>query len=139
MRAYLSPLQVPSQSLPKLPSLTSLGQTLSSPTSPKVAPHSPKIEQDSSSRKQDHKSSLKSHKHPVSMAAGSSADLEKSEWEHEAEHRQMERIREHEDHAHSKSRSSHHECTTGYEHGGASKCGRSVEPGSSLEHPHLKE
>ena len=32
-----------SQSLPKLPSLTSLGQTLSSPTSPKVTPHSPKI------------------------------------------------------------------------------------------------
>ena len=30
-----------SQSLPKLLSLTSLGQTLSSPTSPKVTPHSP--------------------------------------------------------------------------------------------------
>ena len=40
-----------SQSLPKLPSLTSLGQTLSSPPDPKVAPHSPKIELDSSSKK----------------------------------------------------------------------------------------
>ena len=39
-----------SQSLPKLPSLTSLDQTLSSPTSPKVTPHSPKIELDSSSK-----------------------------------------------------------------------------------------
>ena len=40
-----------SQSLPKLPSLASLGQTLSSPASPKVTPHSPKIELDSSSKK----------------------------------------------------------------------------------------
>ena len=68
-----------SQSLPRLPSLTSLGQTLSSPASPKVTPHSPKIEPDSSSKKRDHKSSSKSHKHPVSMAAGSSTALEKSE------------------------------------------------------------
>ena len=40
-----------SKSLPKLPSLTSLGQVLSSPISPKVSPHSPKIEPDSSSKK----------------------------------------------------------------------------------------
>ena len=40
-----------SQLLPKLPSIASLGQTLSSPASPKVAPHSPKIEPDSSSKK----------------------------------------------------------------------------------------
>ena len=68
-----------SQSLRRLPSLTSLGQALSSPASPKVTSHSPKIELDSSSKKQDHKSSSKSHKHPVSMAAGSSTVLEKSE------------------------------------------------------------
>ena len=68
-----------SQSLPRLPSLTSLGQILSSPASPKVTPHSPKIELDSSSKKRDHKSSSKSHKHPVSPAAGSSAALKKSE------------------------------------------------------------
>ena len=67
-----------SQSLPKLPSLDSFGQTLSSPTSPKVTPHSAKIEPDSSSKKQGHKSSSKSHKHPVSVAAGSSVALEKS-------------------------------------------------------------
>ena len=70
----------------------SLGQTLSSPTSPKVAPHSPKIEPDSSSRKRDHKSSLKSHKCPVSVAAGSSADLEKSEQEREADRRQWKEL-----------------------------------------------
>ena len=40
-----------SLSLPRLPSLTSLGQILSSPVSPKVTPLSPKIELDSSSRK----------------------------------------------------------------------------------------
>ena len=84
---------------PKLPSLVSLGQTLSSPTSPKVAPgspkiapHSPKVELDSSSRKQDQKSFSKSHMHPVSAAAGSCADLKKSEQEHEADCRPMERV-----------------------------------------------
>ena len=67
-----------SQSLPRLPSLASLGQVLfSPPASPKVTPHSPKIEPDSSSKKRDHKSSLKSHKCPVSMAAGSSIALGK--------------------------------------------------------------
>ena len=68
-----------SKSPPKLPSLTSLDQVLSSPAIPKVAPHSPKVEPDSSSQKQDHTSSSKSHKHPVSMAFGSRAALEKSE------------------------------------------------------------
>ena len=67
-----------SQSLPRLISLASLGQILSSPASPKVTPHSPKIELDSSSKKQDHKCSLKSHKCLVSTAAGSSTALEKS-------------------------------------------------------------
>ena len=78
-----------SQSSPNLPSLTSLGQALSSPPDPKVTPHSPKVEPDSSSKKQDHKSSSKSHKHPVSTAAGSHTDLEKSKQECEAAHKQL--------------------------------------------------
>ena len=127
-----------SKSLPKLPSLTSLGQVLSSPTSPKVIPHSPKIEPDSSSKKRDHTSSSKSHKHPVSVAAGSSTALENSEWDHDAEHRWRERSRECEDHAQSKSRSSHHEPAPGNEHSRVSKHKRSSEPCSSLEHPHSK-
>ena len=40
-----------SKSLPRLPSLTSLGQIQSSSTSPKATPLSPKIEPDSSSKK----------------------------------------------------------------------------------------
>ena len=76
-----------STSQTKLPSLASLSQALSSPTSPKVAPHSPKIEPDVSSRKWDHKNSSKNHKCPVSAAAGSHADLEKSEQECKADHR----------------------------------------------------
>ena len=76
-----------STSQPKLPSLTSLSQALSSPTSPKVASCSPKIEPDSSSKKWDHKNSSKSHKHLVSSAAGSHADLEESEREREADRR----------------------------------------------------
>ena len=133
-----------------LPSLTSLGQALSSPQDPKVTPCSPKVELDSSSKKRDHKSSSKSHKHPVSMAAGSHADLEKSkqeceamckqlERECEAENRQRERSRECEDHAHSKSKSSHHMCTSEYEHSQASKHSISVEPSSSMECLHPKE
>ena len=124
-----------SQSLPKLPSFASLGQSLSSPTSLKVTSHSPKIKPDSSSKKQDQKGSSKSHKHPVSAADGSCADLEKSKREREADHRRMERVMEHEDHAHHKSRSSHCELTTGYEHGGGSKRGRSIKPGSSSVSP----
>ena len=128
-----------SQSFPKLPSLASLGQSLSSPTSPKAPPHSPKIEPDSSSKKQDQKGSLKSHKRPVSTAAGSHVDLEKSEWEHKANCRQMERVMECKDCSHPKSRSSHHEHTTGYERSRASNHSRSVDPVSSSEHPSLKE
>ena len=128
-----------SQTHPKLPSFTSLGQSLSSATSPKVAPCSPKIELDSSSKKWDQEVSLKSHKCPVSTAAGSCADLEKSERECEADRRQMERVMEFEDHAHPKSKSSHHEHTTGYEHGRGSKCGRSIKPISLSEQPRLKE
>ena len=78
------------QSTPKLPSLASLGQALSSPPDPKVTPCSPKVELDSSSKKRDHKSSSKSHKCPVSAAAGSHADLEKSEQECEAAFKQLE-------------------------------------------------
>ena len=55
------------QSTPKLPSLASLGQALSSPPDPKVTPHSPKVEPDSSSKKRDHKSSSRSHKRPVRL------------------------------------------------------------------------
>ena len=73
------------KSSPKLPSLTSLGQVLSSPSVPKVTPSSPKVAPDSSSKKRDHKSSSKSQKCPVSVAAGSHADLDKSEQECEAE------------------------------------------------------
>ena len=58
------------KSSPKLPSLTSLGQALSSPPDPKVTPSSPKVELDSSSKKRDHKSSSKSQKHPVSWLLG---------------------------------------------------------------------
>ena len=49
-----------------------------------------------------------------------------------------ERSREHEDHTHLKGKSSHRECTSGHDNGGASKCGRSAEPGSSLGHPHAQ-
>ena len=118
-----------SQSLSKLPSLASLGQTLFSPASPKVTPLSPKIEPDSSSKKQDHKSSSKSHKCPVSAAAGSSVALEKSKRDCDAECKQRERSRECKDLAHSKSKSSHRERAAENECGGASKHGRSAEPG----------
>ena len=68
-----------SQSTPKLPSLASLGQALSSPLDSKPTTCSPKVEPDSSSKKRDYKNSPKSHKYPVSTAAGSCADLEKSQ------------------------------------------------------------
>ena len=45
------------KSSPKLPSLASLGQVLSSPTVPKVTPSSPMVEPDSSSKKRDNQSS----------------------------------------------------------------------------------
>ena len=118
-----------SQSLPKLLPLTSLGQAPFSPTSPKATPHSPKTELDSSSKKWDHKSSSKSQKHPVSLAAGSSTALEKTEQDHDAECRWRERSRECEDCTHSKSKSSHWECTAKSECGRASKHSRSAEPG----------
>ena len=48
---------------------------------PKTIPGSPKVEPDSSSKRWDHAGSLKSHKHSVSVVAGSSASLERSdEW-----------------------------------------------------------
>ena len=76
--------QTPVRSTPKLPSLTSLGQALPPPADSKLPIHSPKVEPDSLTKKQDYKSSPKSHRHPVSIAAGSHKDLNKSEHEHES-------------------------------------------------------
>ena len=139
-----------SLSLSKLSSFTSLAQIQSAPATSKVIPGSSKVEPDSSSKRRDHTSSSKSHKHPVSVAAGSSATLRKSdEWNHDAECRwckgkghdkNCKRSTEcQEDHTHQKGKSSHHECASGHNHGRASKCGRSAEPGSSSGCPHSKE
>ena len=138
------------QSTPKLPSLTSLGQALPPPENSKLPNHCSKVKPDSSTRKRDYKSSPRSYRCPVSMATESHEDLDKSEHKREAafkqlhqeidtECRQRERSREHEECNHSKSRNSHLGCTTGYEHSPALKHGRSVDPGASGEHPHLKE
>ena len=129
-----------SQSLSKLPSLASLGQIQSAPTTPKATPHSSKVKLDSSSKKQDYKSSSNSHKHSVLVAAGSSMSLEKSdEQDHDAECRWCKRSRECKDCSHLKDKSLHHECTMGHNHGGASKHGRSAEPGISSGCPCSKE
>ena len=132
-----------SLSLSKLSSLTSLAQIQSAPTTPKVTPGSPKVELDSSSKKRNYTSSSKIHKHPVSVAAGSSASLEKSyEQDHDTEcrwredkghNKNHERSRECEDHACLKGKSSHHEHASGQDCGRASKHGRSAEPGSSFK------
>ena len=108
-----------------------------------------KVEPDSSTRKQDHKSSPQSYKCPVSTATGSHEDLDKSEHEHEAACKQLhweidaehrhERSREHDEHGHSKSRDLHHGHITGDECGPVLKHGRSVDPGTSGEHPRPKE
>ena len=128
-----------SLSLPKLSSLASLGQIQSAPATPKVAPHSAKVEPDSSSKRRDYTGSLKSHKCLVSVAAGSSASLEKSdEQDCDTVCRWHERSRKCENHAHTKGKSSHHKHTSGHDCGGASKHGRAAEPGSSLGHPHSK-
>ena len=81
-----------SQSTPKLPSLASLGQALSSPTDPKVTPRSPKIEPDLSSKKWDHKSSSKSHKHPVSCSCQGAVQI----WKNPSETSEAERKFQHE-------------------------------------------
>ena len=130
-----------SLSLYKLSSLTSLAQIQSIPTTHKVTPGSPKVELDSSSKRQDYTSYLKSQKHLVSVAAGSSASLERSyEWDCDAE------CRWYEDKGHDKNcersrerKSSHLKCASGHDHGGASKHGRSAESGSSLVCHHSKE
>ena len=68
-----------SLSLSKLSLLAYLAQIQSAPATPKVIPGSPKAEPDSSSKRWDHTSPLKSQKSPVSVAAGSTAALEKSD------------------------------------------------------------
>ena len=78
-----------SQSTPKLLSLASLGQALHSPPDSKLTIRSPQVEPDSSSKKRDYKSSPKSYKRPVSAAAGSHTDLEKSEHECETACKQL--------------------------------------------------
>ena len=108
------------------------------------------MEPDSSTRKQDVSNSPRSYRCPVSTAAGSHEDLDKSEHECEATHKQLhqkidaecrqrERSRECEERSHPKSRNLHHGCITGYERGPAPKRGRSFDPGASGEHPHSKE
>ena len=120
------------------------------PVNSKSPYHCSKVEPDSSTRKQDYKSFPRSYRHPVSMATGSREDLDKSEHEHEAtckqlhqeidaKRRRRERSRECEECNHSKSRNSHHGHTTGYKHGPALKCGRSIELGAYSERPCLKE
>ena len=140
-----------SQSTPKLPSLTSLGQALHPPLDSKSTTHSPKVEPDSSSKKQDYKSSPKGYKCPVSAAAGSHTDLGKSEHEHETAHasnsteRLMPSTGEEREVGSMKTTivPKAEVCTmdaaTGYEHGQAFKHGRSIDPGSPSECPHLKE
>ena len=135
-----------SLSLSKLSSLASLAQIQSAPTTPKVIPGSPKVEPDLSSKKWDYTSSSKSHKCLVSVAAGSSASLERSsEWDHDAEHRwcekdkghdkNHERSREHEqDHTCQNGKGSHHESASGHDCSRVAKCGRSAEPGGSSGH-----
>ena len=57
---------------------------LATPRLPLLAP---KVEPDSSTGKQDHRSSPQGHKHPISMAAGSHKDLDRSEHECETTHK----------------------------------------------------
>ena len=92
--------------------------SISGLSTPKLPSLTRKVEYDSSTRKRDHLTSPQSHRCPVSVAAGSHEDLDKSEHEHEAacqrlhreidtEHRQRERSRECEEHGHLKSRDLH--------------------------------
>ena len=53
-------------------------------STPKLPSLASKMEPDSSTRKQDYRNSPRSHRHPVSMAAGSCEDLDKSEHKCEA-------------------------------------------------------
>ena len=89
-----------SLSLSKLSSLASLAQIQSAPTTPKIIPGSP----NSSSKKRDYTSSLKSHKCLVTVAAGSSTSLERSNVRDcDAEHRWHEKDKGH-DKNHERSR-----------------------------------
>ena len=66
-----------SQSSPKLPSLTSLGQALHSPPDSKLTTRSPKVEPDSSSKKRDYKSSPKELQAPCIRSRWESHRLRK--------------------------------------------------------------
>ena len=150
----VKPSSAASLSISKFSSFTSLAQIHPAPTTLgllKIIPGSPKVESDSSSKRQENTSSLKSHKHLVSVAAESSASLERSDerdcdadckWcnKDKGHDKNHERSRECEQaHSHQKSKSSHRKHTSGNDHSGVTKHGRSAEPGDNLEHPHSKE
>ena len=111
---------------------------ISGRSTPKLPSLACKVESDSSTRKWDHRSSTWSHKCPVSAAAGSCEDLDKSEHEHEATRKQLHWEIDAE-HGHPKSRDLTHGHITGDERGPTLKCGRSVDTGTSGEHPCPKE
>ena len=151
MRAFSNP-QTSVNLTPKLPSLASLGQALPSPLDSKLTTHSPKVEPDSFSKKRDYKSSPKSCKCPISVAAGSRTDLEKSQ--HECETARANNLTERSMPSTGKGRAvgsvktawpfqkqKFAPCvhTARYEHGQTFKCGRSIDLGASTEHPHSKE
>ena len=95
----VKPSSAPSLSISKLSSLASLAQIQPAPTTPglpKISPGSPKVEPDSSSKRQENTSSSKSHKHLVSVAAGSSMSLERSdEWDCDVDHKGHEKDKAH--------------------------------------------
>ena len=116
-------------------------------------PGSPRVEPDLSSKRKEDSSSSKGHKHHVSVVAGSSVSLEKSnEWDHNADckghekgrecDKNHERSRDHEceaDHDHPKERSLHRKKATGRDHNMAVKHDQSHEPGDPSVHCHSKE
>ena len=121
-----------------LSSLASLPQIQPVPATlglPKISTGSPKVEPDSSSRRQEDMSSWKGHKHPVSVAAGSSASLEKSdEWDRDVGHKGHEKDKAHnknckmsreceQEHSHPKHKSSHCKYTSDRDCSGAVKHG----------------
>ena len=136
----VKPSAVPSLSISMLPTLASLAQIQSAPTTlglPKMDPGSPRVEPDSSSKRQEESSSSKGHKHQVSAAAGHSTSLEKSnEQDHDTDHKGHEKDREHnknckrsrdherkQDHSHPRNKSSHHKHITHCDCNMAVKCG----------------
>ena len=146
----LKPSSAPSLSISKLSSLASLAKMQPAPSTlglPKISPGSPKAEPDSSSKRQENTSSSKGHKHPVSAAAGSSVLLERSdEWDCDADCKGREKDKAHDknhkrskEHDRLKHKSLHCELTSGHDHSGAVKHGRSAESGDTLECPCSKE